>query len=290
MDKFENLKMNGGFWLVGYQYLKLSKWVLSVAITFSAVVGFYLNNEAFSGNIWFLIAGVFLLSSGASAINQYVERAQDSIMTRTRNRPLPSGAISPNEALIFSFITIVIGTTLLTQISIVATLLGIANVVLYDFVYTPLKYRSQFAILAGGLVGAIPPLMGWYASGAIGLESSIVVFATFMFVWQIPHFFLLLIKYRKEYELVNTVTVFRNNEEKAPLMFFIWFLATCIVSFMFPLLGILSFAKTIFLYVINIGLIALFALQLYVQPIKIPAFVYMSLHLFLLFHFILLIL
>lgn len=307
MEKFENEKMNKGYWFWGilkrrhppilsffltkfYQYLKLSKWLLSAAITLSAVVGFYLNTNAIQGNVWFLIVGVFLLSSGASAINQYMERNQDRIMPRTQNRPIPMGFISPKQAIIFSIVSIVLGSFFLLHVSAIAMLLGLVNVLLYDFIYTPLKYRSQFALLAGGLVGALPPLMGWYASGTIDLDKSIVVFATFMFVWQIPHFFLLLIKYRKDYELVNAIMVFKNNEELVPQVFFIWFLATCIVSFMFPLLGLFSFAQTVMLYVLNIGFIALFARLLYVKPIRMPSFIYISLHFFLIFHFVLLLL
>lgn len=248
------------------EYLKLSKVFLSLAVAFSAFVGYTLSkNIDFSSSVT-LILGVFLLSSAASAINQIQERKTDLLMRRTKNRPIPSKKISVNSAIVFSVILIIIGSGLLLNLNIYCALLGLLNVVIYNLIYTPLKYKSQFGLIAGGLVGAIPPVIGWSASGLV-LLPSIVFFSVFMFLWQIPHFWILLAKYKQDYVNANIKSILESVEpNNFKLLLFIWILSTSLLTFMFPYFEIVSGIFGILLLVlINVFVIMSFIKMLFFQ-------------------------
>ncbi|MBI5542024.1 MAG: protoheme IX farnesyltransferase [Bacteroidia bacterium] len=248
------------------EYLKLSKIFLSLAVAFSAFVGYSLSqNIDFSSSV-ILILGVFLMSSAASAINQIQERKTDLLMRRTENRPIPSKKISVNSAIVFSVILITIGFGLLLNLNIYCALLGLLNVVIYNLIYTPLKYKSQFGLIAGGLVGAIPPVIGWSASGLV-LLPSIVFFSVFMFLWQIPHFWILLAKYKQDYVNANIKSILESVEpNNFKLLLFIWILSTSLLTFMFPYFEIVSGIFGILLLVlINVFVIMSFIKMLFFQ-------------------------
>jgi heme o synthase len=183
-------------------YLKLIKFRLSLAVAFSAAAGYILFEDA--GSIKGLVAtfgGVFFLSGGAAALNQYQERRTDALMPRTKKRPLPSHGLRPAAALLTALGMIAEGTALLATFTWwLPALLGLVNVVLYNFIYTPLKRHTFLAVIPGGLVGAVPPLIGFTAAGGSLLAPQALFLAGFMFMWQLPHFWLLLSFYRTEYE------------------------------------------------------------------------------------------
>jgi protoheme IX farnesyltransferase len=140
--------------------------LLSLAIAFSSAAGFIFFMHQVSPEVLVCASGVFLLAAGASALNQFQERKQDALMERTRNRPLPSGAVQPRSALITAIVLALGGTLVLwTFCGWLPALLGVANLAWYNGVYTPLKQRSYFAVLAGALNGAVPPVIGWVAAG-----------------------------------------------------------------------------------------------------------------------------
>lgn len=180
-------------------YADLVKYRLSLAVTFSAITGYFVSDKPAGNAIIFLSAGVFLLSSAAAAINQYSERGYDSIMERTRNRPLPSDRINDKTALLVSIILLVSGSGLLLATGAVPALLGILTVVLYNAVYTRLKRVTFLAVIPGALVGAIPPVIGFTAAGGTFPGKEIVFLSLFIFFWQIPHFLLIIIRNRKDY-------------------------------------------------------------------------------------------
>ena len=142
----------------------LVKLVLSLAIALSSAAGYIFYSHIFSYGFLFCIAGVFMLSAGAAALNQYQEREQDALMDRTRNRPIPSGDITPRQALVTAVILAISGTVILWAGSgWLPALLGAGNLAWYNGVYTPLKRKSHFAVLAGAVNGAVPPAIGWTA-------------------------------------------------------------------------------------------------------------------------------
>ena len=171
-------------------YNDLLKFRLSALVAFSCGFGYILG---FNGQIdWFQFAmtmiGGFLVSGASCAANEIIERDVDKLMTRTQNRPLPTKSISVQEALWFVIFTGLIGFTLLyTFTNLLTTVLAITSLVLYVFVYTPLKKVGPIAVFVGAIPGAMPPLLGWTAAtGSISYEA-LIIFGI-PFIWQFPHF------------------------------------------------------------------------------------------------------
>jgi protoheme IX farnesyltransferase len=140
-----------------------------------------------------------LVVGAANALNMYAERDADAFMRRTRNRPLPSGRLSPEVALAFALLLATLG---LNTLGVVAggaacalTLLAFAS---YVFAYTPLKRVSPGALYVGALPGALPPLIG-YASATGGIGEAALWLFSMLFVWQIPHFIAIAIFRAEDY-------------------------------------------------------------------------------------------
>lgn len=131
---------------------------------------------------------------------QVIETSNDSRMKRTRNRPLPSGRVSRQEALGWGISSGAAGVTVLAYGSNPLTAaLGAANLLLYVGPYTLSKPRSEINTWIGSLVGAVPPLMGWSAATGGVLAVEPMLLATYLFVWQFPHFFSLAWLHREDY-------------------------------------------------------------------------------------------
>lgn len=172
-------------------YLELIKLRLSALVTFSAVFGFILGDTGaiFSWGAFFaLMIGGFLITGASGAANEILEKEYDKLMKRTEKRPLPMKQISLQEAYLFTFITGFLGISILWFFTNpLTTLLGVLSMVLYIFVYTPLKRVGPIAVFVGAIPGAMPPLLGWTAAtGAISVEA-IIIFGI-QFIWQFPHF------------------------------------------------------------------------------------------------------
>jgi len=182
-------------------YAELTKPRITFLIVLTSAAGFALASPG-SVNYSALLSAMFgiaLLSSGIATLNQYIERDLDSLMRRTADRPLPSGKLHPNEALIFGWtLTIVAEVYLALMVNPLSALLGLTVIAGYLFAYTPLKTRTTLSTMVGAFPGAVPPLIGWAAArGEIGLEAW-VLFAI-LFLWQFPHFLAIAWMYREDY-------------------------------------------------------------------------------------------
>jgi protoheme IX farnesyltransferase len=220
-------------------YLKLCKIKVSLFAAFSAASGSILAAAHIQVTLLHVFAGVFFLACGASGINQYQERATDALMPRTRKRPLPAGQITPEYALGFSFLLAGSGITILSiWCGITAAVLGLLAVVWYDGVYILLKRVSAFAAIPGALTGALPPAIGWTA--AAGSISSPVLWALCLFfaIWQVPHFWLLLIRYGSEYETAGLPSLTRllGRGQLLRIIAF-WMAATAVSALILCLFG-----------------------------------------------------
>jgi len=185
-------------------YLELTKPRIGMMVIITAALGYYLSALAareFAGWLHFLITmlGIGMSGSGASVLNQYLERDVDARMDRTRNRPLPCGQISPAAALYFGVALALGGCLLLAwQINLLAAFLTLQSAFLYVLVYTPMKRLTWWNTSVGAVPGALPPLIGWAAaSGELGLGGWIL-FAV-LYIWQHPHFFAIAWMYREDY-------------------------------------------------------------------------------------------
>ncbi|MEW6213166.1 MAG: heme o synthase, partial [Acidobacteriota bacterium] len=181
-------------------YLELTKPRITLLVTLTAAAGFCLASPRvdYSELLRFSL-GIILLSSGISTLNQYIERDLDSLMLRTRARPLPAGRLAPAEAFAFGLALSVIAIAYLAvTTNTLAALLGVLTFASYLLIYTPMKTRTTLSTSIGALPGAMPPLMGWVAArGRLGLEGWILF--AILFLWQFPHFLAIAWMYRDDY-------------------------------------------------------------------------------------------
>lgn len=179
----------------------LIKMRLTALVMATTLVGFYLGSNVplRYGLLLHAMLGTFMLAAGAAALNQLLEIQFDSMMNRTESRPLPSGRLHPNVALIFGGACSAVGLIVLAlQVNLITSLLGALTLGSYLFVYTPLKRKTTLNTIVGAIPGALPPLMGWTAATA---EVSIGGWALFsiLFFWQLPHFLAIGWLHREDY-------------------------------------------------------------------------------------------
>lgn len=241
--------------------LALIKYKVSIAVTFTAITGYIVYTGHFDLQILSLVLGVFLLAGGSSALNECQESKYDAKMPRTQNRPIPTGKITLSNAIIVSLFFCVAGDFILYEsFGAITALLGLINIVWYNLIYTYLKRVTAFAVVPGSLVGAIPAFMGWTAGGGYVFEATIIFIAFFLFIWQIPHFWLLMIKYGKEYQEAGFKTIYQAvNPENLKVIIFSWVVATSFSSIIVPLFLInISLPFFLVIFALNISFIAIF--------------------------------
>ncbi len=221
-------------------YLQLCKLRISFFSALSAAMGFLLSADGIGPGIFGLTVGVLLLACGACALNQVQERELDAIMPRTSGRPLPTGRISPAKALSFAIALICAGSLLLSVNGRTTTvLLGLIAVFWYNVVYTLLKKETSFAAIPGALIGALPPAMGWVSGGGALSDHRLTAVCFFFFMWQAPHFWLLLMDRGEEYRragLPSLAAVFSRRQLRRIL--FIWISAASVSALFIPMGGL----------------------------------------------------
>lgn len=171
-------------------YIQLLKVRLSLLVAFSASIGYVLGASSRINVLHFLVFVVagFMVTASANIINQVKEIKYDKLMKRTMIRPLPTNTLTSNQAIIFSITLGIIGLGLhFFYVNGLTALISLVSLVLYGFVYTPLKRVGPIAVFVGAFPGAFPPLIGWVAAtGGISIEALILFGIQFM--WQFPHF------------------------------------------------------------------------------------------------------
>jgi protoheme IX farnesyltransferase len=181
--------------------MDLTKVRLTSLVLLTTLVGFYVGTRGTVDYVllFHTMLGTALVASGASALNQFLERDLDALMRRTRNRPLPSGRLQPETALIFGGVTASIGMIQLALgVNLLTSFLSAVTLVTYVLVYTPLKRVTTLNTVIGAIPGALPPLMGWTAAQGQITAEGWSLFAI-LFFWQLPHFLAIAWLYRDEY-------------------------------------------------------------------------------------------
>ena len=208
--------------------LQLGKARISLPVALSALTGFALHTGTIGLGGLYLGGGVFFISCSSGAINHWQEHRIDAVMPRTQNRPIPSGKISPLLASLVALLYFVSGAVILTiHFPPAALIASTITLLSYNGFYTPLKKYTAFAVVPGSLVGALPPYIGWLATGGDLLSPVIFWVAVFFFIGQIPHFWLLLLMFGKEYKLVgypSLTDIFTDNQIKR--LSYTWILST----------------------------------------------------------------
>src|SRR5579862_7250713 len=182
-------------------YADLTKARLTFLVVLTTLVGFYLGYRGPVNYLLMLhaVLGTALVASGASALNQLLEREYDAKMRRTRDRPLPSGRLQPTTVMIFGGVCGCAGLLYLAlAVNLTTSVIGAVSLLSYLFIYTPLKRVTWLNTVVGAVPGALPPLMGWTAARGELSGEGWALFAIVAF-WQIPHFMAIAWMYRDEY-------------------------------------------------------------------------------------------
>jgi protoheme IX farnesyltransferase len=170
-------------------YFQLLKFRLSFTVAFSSAIGYILGaNELSLSRALLVMLGGLLVTGSANIINQVFEKDLDKMMRRTEGRPLPTGRITPNEAWVFCVMLGVAGLLLLAYcFNPLTAALSLLSLILYGFIYTPLKTISPICVAVGAIPGGLPPMIGWVAAtGFVGVPAWVLFGIQFM--WQFPHF------------------------------------------------------------------------------------------------------
>ena len=170
------------------QTLILIKHRLSFSVVFSSVCSYLIAFDVFSLTTFLLlIIGGFFVVGSSNGFNQIIERRRDALMTRTSSRPLPSGAMSVNQALIICSFLSLLGLTMLYVINFRTAIFGLISMIIYLALYTPLKPITPLSVFFGAIPGAIPFMLGWVAvTDRFSIETGILFMIQFF--WQFPHF------------------------------------------------------------------------------------------------------
>ena len=183
---------------------QLVKMRLTMTVVFSASIAFLIGSKQQGDINWInwliLTVGGFFVTGSANGFNEIIERDLDKLMKRTADRPIPAGRMTTGQALVLSLLMGIIGTYTLVTLNFMAGVLSVFSIILYAFVYTPLKRKSPIAVFVGAFPGALPPLIGYYAAfsqddlaaysqnNAAAIVIIPLVLFVIQFVWQFPHF------------------------------------------------------------------------------------------------------
>lgn len=243
------------------KFISISKITIMLPVALTSVTGYFLYSPSFSANLFILVAGILFLAIAASVLNQIEERKLDALMNRTRHRPLANNSVSLFSAWILFSAFFSAGSLILLRIGGFNTfLIGIFTLAWYNVVYTYLKRITAFAIVPGALTGALPPLIGYVGAGGSMDYHGIYALCFVLFVAQIPHFWMIQIRYGQEYTLAGfpSLTTYFNPDSLERLTF-IWVSASIACAMLLPLFGLITKGLLItFLVVISFIIFFLF--------------------------------
>jgi protoheme IX farnesyltransferase len=185
------------------------------------------------------ILGTALIASGTAALNQWYEREADRKMRRTADRPIPSGRLSADRALLFGILLSIAGFAELgLGLNWLSAFLGLFTLLSYLFLYTPLKQRTPLSTLVGAFPGAMPPIIGYAAASGV-LDAHAWTLFAILFLWQFPHFLAIAWMYREDYERagIRMLPVVQPSGEATARQIVLYSLALIPVSMAPSLLG-----------------------------------------------------
>ena len=170
------------------QTLILIKYRLSLSVVLSSVCSFLIAFDIFSLiKFLLLIIGGFFVVGASNGFNQVIERRRDALMIRTSSRPIPSGVMTVNKAIIICITLSILGLSMLYLINYRTALFGLVSMIIYLGLYTPLKTITPLSVFFGAIPGAIPFMLGWVAvTNRFSIETGILFMIQFF--WQFPHF------------------------------------------------------------------------------------------------------
>jgi len=242
----------------------VTKFVLSFAVSLSALFAYIMAKGEVSLDMFLATFSVLLVAMGVSTLNQVQEYREDSKMERTKNRPIAAGRMSPRTGVVISVVLILISFIL------IYSLLGLTGInffafafIWYNLMYTPMKKRSALAVVPGAVLGVIPPAIGWLVAGHSLFELEFYTLAAFYFIWQVPHFWLLVMLFHGDYKDGGYPTAMRLfGEGTLQRLTYVW-------------LNLTIFAGVFMVYTFNvysmvtIGLITLLGIWAFITSLQL---------------------
>lgn len=224
--------------------IQFTKFRLASLVVLSAILCYLLATDEPQLRIIILLTiGGFLVTASSNGFNQIIEKELDKLMSRTMNRPLPSGRMSIETAYTVSFTTGIIGLILLSFINLTCVILGFFALLSYVWMYTPYKQKSPFAVFIGAFPGAIPPMLGWVAASGKIDAGALICFAI-QFIWQFPHFWAIAWVLDEDYKKAGFKLLPSGNRDKSSaFQTFVYssgLIPLCIIPYYFHISGIVS--------------------------------------------------
>ena len=208
---------------------------LGFFVVMSSILGWFMAVETLDPKSFLLLTiGGYLLTGSSNGLNQVIEKRVDGLMERTAERPLPAGRMEPWQAILYSVLAGVIGLGCLFTLNPLSGWLGVAALVSYAFIYTPLKSRSTLSVFVGAFPGALPPMIGYVAAtGDFGIEPG-TLFAV-QFMWQFPHFWAIAWLAHDDYQKAGYhMLPFRAGRTKESAWQIFMYTAFCIPASLLP--------------------------------------------------------
>lgn len=209
-------------------FVIVTKFILSFAVSLSALFAYILAKGDVGADMLLATFSVLLVAMGVSTLNQAQEYKEDAKMERTKNRPIAAGRMSPMTGIIIAAVLISV------SLFLIYDLLGLTGVnifmfafIWYNAMYTPLKKKSALAVVPGAILGIIPPVIGWLVAGNSILELEFIALAVYFFIWQVPHFWLLVMLHHGDYDNAGYPTVMKIfGQASLQRLTFIWIIFT----------------------------------------------------------------
>lgn len=233
-------------------FLILTKFKLSFTVSLSLVFAFVLAKSTIDLQIIFPFLAVLLLALGVSSLNQVQEYKEDALMNRTKNRPIAANRLSVKNGFIISFLLILFAYIFIyLSMQMLGVLIFSSVIILYNLFYTKAKKTTIYAAVYGAVLGIIPPMIGWLSANREITDIEFIALGLFYFIWQIPHFWLLTLKYNRDYKKAKFPTVVdRFGIEGLERVTFIWLLLTVIAGLFLVLVFSSISTPIIFLLII----------------------------------------
>ncbi|CAA6824186.1 MAG: Unknown protein [uncultured Sulfurovum sp.] len=206
----------------------VTKFILSFAVSLSALFAYIMAKGDVGVDMILATFSVLLVAMGVSTLNQVQEYKEDSKMERTKNRPIAAGRMTPLTGYIISAVLIIL------SMIFIYNLLGLTGVnifafafIWYNAMYTPLKKKSALAVVPGAILGVIPPAIGWLVAGNSLMELEFIALGLYFFIWQVPHFWLLVMLFHGDYKDGGYPTAMRLfGQASLQRLTFVWLIFT----------------------------------------------------------------
>ncbi|MEY8019436.1 heme o synthase [Muriicola sp. SD30] len=248
-------------------FKEITKARLALSVVFSSVAGYFLGADQVEWtSVLMLAVGGYCMVGASNAFNQVIEKDLDALMSRTKNRPVPSGRITPSAALTIAVIMTLLGIGILYFLNPKTAMFGAIAIFLYTSVYTPLKTITPLSVFVGAIPGAIPFMLGWVAAtNDFGIEPGTLFMIQFF--WQFPHFWALAWMLDEDYKKAGFKMLPTGEKDKGTavqiIMYTVWMIVISVIP-VFGITGRLHLSVTGAIIILLMGLIMLvFALKLF---------------------------